>query len=268
VVRLALTIRENDRRLRDQARRDLQTESDRLESLRRVAAGVAHAFNNSLTVVLGEADLGIASRPPPAAERAFVQIRRAGERSAALTRHLLWFTGRQHRSQAPIEIATWLRVLQPDLRAAAGPNLSLEIDAGRGEAWLDGDEAQLREVLLELVRNASEAAGGRGTVRITRTELRFEDPAPRGLRDPLPSGPYACLAVRDSGRGMEPEVVARVFDPFFSSRRADPSAGLGLSLAYGVVRAHGGRIEVESAPDRGSEFRVLLPLSAGAPARR
>ncbi len=260
-IRLVLTIRENDRRVREQVRDELRAQADRFEALRRVAGGVAHAFNNSLTVVIGQAELGVTSAAHPESAGAFAQIRAAGERSATLTRHLLWFTGRQHQDRAWLHPAEWMRTLGPELCAVAGPTVALEMTIPPASARLRVDADQLRDVLVELTRNASRAMPAGGRLQLALGERRIGAADSPGEHDPLPAGRYACIAVRDSGAGMSPEVLARVFEPFYSSRPDDPAAGLGLSVAHGVVRAHGGRIEVDSRPGEGSEFRVLLPIA-------
>ncbi len=260
-IRLVLTIRENDRRVREQLRHELQAQAERLEALRRVAGGVAHAFNNSLTVVIGQAELGVRSATHPESASAFAQIRAAGERSATLTRHLLWFTGRQHQERAGLDPAAWMRTLAPELRAVAGPAVALQMSLPPASTRLRADAEQLRDVLLELTRNASRSMPAGGHLQVTLDERRIGGPPSAVERDPLPAGRYACISVRDSGEGMPPEMLARVFEPFYSSRPDDPIAGLGLSVAHGVVHAHGGRIEVDSKPGEGSEFRVLLPVA-------
>ncbi len=263
VSRLVITIHQNDRRIREQVRREYQAESDRLEALRRVAGGVAHAFSNSLTVVLGQADLGLGQESAGRSRTAFEQIRDAGQRSARLTRHLLWFTGRQHQNRGWLRTSEWLRGLEPELRTLLAPGTSWSLDTSGSNALLHADPAQLRDVVLELVRNAAESMPAGGRLEITLAERNLDAEPDPDAPDDLPPGRYQCVIVKDTGGGMTPETVAHVFEPFFTARTKDPAAGLGLSVAHGVVRAHGGRIELDSTPGHGTTCRVLLPAARG-----
>jgi len=248
--RLAITIVENRRRLVAEAGLESRRQHERLEALRRVAGGVAHAFNNSLTVILGETDLRLAGSADDPTRDSLTRIRDAGERIAGLTRHLLWFTGRQHREHELLRTGAWLRALEPDVRELLPTNVTLRLDAPDVPGAVAVDPSQLRVALLELVRNAAAAMpeGGRLTLELSAAGGEL--------------GARHRISVRDTGRGIAAEHLSRLFEPFYSpSERSMPDAGMGLALADGVVRAHGGDITVASEPGRGSEFRVELPVA-------
>jgi PAS domain S-box-containing protein len=238
-------------------------EAQRLESLGLVTGGVAHDFNNLLTVILGNGRLALAELPPdhplrPRLER----ILAAAEHGAGLTEQMLIYAGRAPRAQKPIDLS-WLVADILDLARASLPSgVTLREELGAA-VWVQGDETQLRQVVLNLVANAGEAIGDRaGTVEV-RTAYREASAAElesaRGAPG-LAAGRYALLEVVDDGAGMDQATRERVFEPFFSTKLS--GRGLGLAAVLGIVRGHGGRVEVSSEPARGSSFRVWLPAGA------
>jgi signal transduction histidine kinase len=245
------------RQRRAEAVRAARLQAERLEALRRVAGGVAHSFNNSLTVILGQADLGLLSASEPEAGESFARIREAGERSANLTRHLLWYTGRQHQQRETLRTGAWLRALEPELRALAAHGVSVTLAAPDVPGTVTGDAAQLAAAVLELTRNAVASMPDGSPVLVSLDACRAGE-APAGG----PAGTCHRISVSDSGRGIATEHLPKLFEPFYSAGASMPDSGMGLAVAHGVVRAHGGAIAVESAPGRGSTFRVILPADA------
>jgi two-component system cell cycle sensor histidine kinase/response regulator CckA len=249
-------------------------EAQRLESLGLVTGGVAHDFNNLLAVILGNGRLALAELPVghplrPRLERMLA----AAEHGAGLTEQMLVYAGRAPRAQKPVDLS-WLVADMLDLaRASLPPGVVLREELGPG-VWVQGDETQLRQVVLNLVANAGEALDarpGRVEVRTRHAEASAEDLARgRGAPDLAP-GRHALLEVVDDGGGMDAETRERVFEPFFTTKLS--GRGLGLAAVLGIVRGHGGRVAVASEPGRGSCFRVWLPAGtarlsarAGAPA--
>lgn len=250
-------------RLEERLRRARQS-----EGLATVAAGVAHGFNNLLQVVLGNAELARWEAPEGSPLAAHLEgVRGAVLQATALTAQLLAFTGQAGAgtgaADLSAEVDQAVRGLEPPLSAGARVELHLAADLPR----VPRGRERLREVAETLVRNAAEALGPGGGAITVATR-----PAPEGPADPpgawfgadLDGRSCAVLEVADTGCGMTPETVERIFDPFFSTKFL--GRGLGLPAALGMVRALEGAIEVESVPGRGSCFRVFLPLTPGTSA--
>jgi PAS domain S-box-containing protein len=240
-------------------------EAQRLESLGLVTGGVAHDFNNLLAVILGNGRLALAELPAddplrPRLERMLA----AAEHGAGLTEQMLVYAGRAPRAPKPVELS-WLVADMLDLaRASLPPGVTLRDELGAG-VWVEGDETQLRQVVLNLVANAGEALGarpGRVEVRTGHAEASAEELARARGAPGLAPARHALLEVSDDGAGMDAETVDRVFEPFFTTKLS--GRGLGLAAVLGIVRGHGGRVEVASVPGRGSRFRVWLPAGAAA----
>ncbi len=244
------------------ARRALEErlrEAERLESVGRLAGGVAHEFNNIATVILGNAAL-LADRLKQQGEtaRELDGILRAARRAAFVTRRLLAYSGRQTLKPAAADLNDLIRELIPDIRELTGPGIKIRLRRGRKvpPAYVDGD--QVREVVTELVRNAAAAMPSGGVLTIGTEEASLTEPEPDAAR-----GRYAVLIVSDTGIGMPESTRASLFDPFFSARgNLAEASGLGLAVVYGTVRQSGGFIRVASTPGKGTEFRIFLPAAA------
>ena len=241
-------------------------EAQRLESLGLLTRGVAHDFNNLLTVILGNGRLALAELPADHPLRSRLErMLAAAEHGAGLTEQMLIYAGRAPRAQKPIDLS-WLVADMLDLaRASLPPRVTLREELGPA-VWVQGDETQLRQVVLNLVRNAGEAIGDRaGTVevRTTHREASAAELESASGASGLPPGRHALLEVIDDGDGMDEATRERVFEPFFTTKLS--GRGLGLAAVLGIVRGHGGRVAVSSEHGRGSGFRVWLP--AGTPAQ-
>ncbi|MEN8159318.1 MAG: ATP-binding protein [Myxococcota bacterium] len=240
-------------------------EAQRIESLGLVTGGVAHDFSNVLTVVLGNLRLALAELPDASPlrtrlERALV----AAEHGEELTEQMLVYAGGAPQARKPLQLSALVDDMRRLARAALDGDVRL-FDSLAPDVWVEGDETQLRQVVLNLVANAGEALAGRGgriDVTTRLVDLRAEDLAGLQGGAALAAGRYAVLEVTDDGPGMDPETQRRVFEPFFSTKLA--GRGLGLASVLGIVRGHGGGIEVRSAPGEGTCFRVVLPRAAGA----
>jgi two-component system, cell cycle sensor histidine kinase and response regulator CckA len=235
------------------------------ESLATLARGVAHDFNNLLVQVQGWAD--VARRhlddhvlATSALEHVDVATRQATE----LARAMLVYGGRGRFEPEPLQLAALVDDLRPLLAATVPPKIELVLDTA-DDAEVRGDPTQLRQVVLNLVVNATEAIGDRpGTIVVrTGTDRLGEEAAatdPHGHGAPsLPPGTYATLEVEDSGVGIDPEHHDRLFDPFFTTKFT--GRGLGLAASQGIVRAHGGRITAARDTEGGARFRVHLPTT-------
>jgi two-component system cell cycle sensor histidine kinase/response regulator CckA len=236
----------------------------KLESLGVLAGGIAHDFNNLLTGVLGNASLLRSALETDDPNGVFAdEIITASERAADLTAQLLAYAGKGMFIIKPIDLSELVGSLTALIHSSIPRKASIDFCCS-GEVLVDGDRAQIQQVIMNLVINAGEAlTEGAGSVRIT-TGIQEMESVQAAQPDPLPPGRYVFLEVADSGRGMRPDVKNRIFDPFFSTKFL--GRGLGLAATLGIVRAHQGGIVVESAPEEGSVFRVYFPPSRAAAA--
>ncbi len=242
-------------------------EAQRLESLGLVTGGVAHDFSNVLTVILGNVRLALAELPAahplrPRLERALA----AAEHGAGLTEQMLVYAGRGPRAQKPVNLSALVGDMLDLTRAAVPAHVELR-ESLAPDVWVQGDETQLRQVVLNLVANAGEAIGVRGgTIELGTAIIEADAHELAGARGGgrLAPGRYALLQVVDDGPGMDAATRERVFEPFFSTKLS--GRGLGLAAVLGIVRGHGGAVGVESVAGRGSRFHVLLPCAAAAQA--
>jgi two-component system cell cycle sensor histidine kinase/response regulator CckA len=236
-------------------------EMARLASLGRMAGGIAHDFNNLLTTILGNADLLVESAGSESAALVS-QIRSAGERAAGLTNQMLAYSGRAWLDITELDLDAHIRANLAVLKAALPVNVSIALELGLPPTHaVRADAAQILQVIMNLLINASEAVSGDAGVVTIRTELAEHKPARFSphTHAPIPPGMYAVLEIRDNGSGMSEDVLKSIFDPFFTTKFT--GRGLGLSAVTGIIKAHSGDIEVESAPGLGSVFRIFLPAA-------
>jgi PAS domain S-box-containing protein len=235
------------------SRKSLEAElrqARQLESLGRLSGGVAHDFNNILTVVTGYSDLLLLTLPSDHAARAKLEeIRRAGERASDLTRKLLAFGRSQASTSRAGDLHRTIAETREMLRYLIPPPVELVISMADGPAPVQCDQGELQQVLLNLALNARDAMPEGGRIEVT---TRLVDG-------------QVSLTVSDTGHGMDETTRARAFDPFFTTKEPGQGTGLGLSTVYGNVRRAGGRIEIESSPGSGSVFTVHFPLVEGRP---
>ncbi|HET9594031.1 MAG TPA: ATP-binding protein [Anaeromyxobacteraceae bacterium] len=234
----------------------------KLEALSEMASGVAHDFNNVLTVIRGYAQVLRTEVAPGSAPRSCAdEILAAAERACALTGSLLTFSRRREVQLEPVDLADLIDRSQRLLRHLVRRGVELRTDADAGPLPILGDRAQLEQVLMNLVTNARDALpiGGVISVAVARVRLDDQGALEAGLDGP---GDYARVAVSDDGVGMDEETQARLFEPFFTTKEPGKGTGLGLAIAYGIVKKHGGAIAVRSEPGRGSTFTFFVPLRA------
>ncbi len=254
-----------------QMERALQ-QSQRMEVVGRLAGGIAHDFNNLLTVINGYSDVLHAELPAndPLREAA-VQIGEAGARAATLTSQLLAFSRRQVMTMKVVELNQLVVDFATMLRRLISEVIDLRVDPAAEPVHVTADSAQLEQVLMNLVLNARDAMPDGGTLAI-RTARVHMDEAYRAAhndvgdlyhatRREMRTGPYIVLTISDTGVGMDAATTARVFEPFFTTKSVGQGTGLGLSLAYGVVKQLEGYITVESEVNRGTEFSIYLPAA-------
>jgi len=247
------------RHLEDQLR-----QSQKMEAVGQLAGGIAHDFNNLLTAILGSTQLLLQVTPPGDVRREDVdEIRNAGLRAAELTRQLLAFSRRQVLAPKVLELNGVVANMDKMLRRLIGEDVELATTLHAEAGAVNADPGQLEQVLLNLVVNARDAMPGGGRVLIETTRVLLRDELVE-RRHRLPPGDYACLAVTDSGAGMDESTQAHLFEPFFTTKEVGKGTGLGLATVYGIVKQSGGYIWVYSEPGRGTMVKVYLPRVPGA----
>ncbi|MFB3827793.1 MAG: PAS domain S-box protein [Bryobacteraceae bacterium] len=256
---IGATLDITEQRNAEEAHRNAQ----KLESIGVLAGGIAHDFNNLLTSIMGNASLVMEEVAGEIRERTQAIINGAG-RAADLTRQLLAYAGKGRFVIRDIDLGGAVREITPLLRMTVPRNVNLDMALADSLPPVRADAGQLQQVIMNLVINGAEAIGEQrtGTVTVQTHLIEAPAPFPDGLAGQAPPGRYVVLEVRDTGSGMDEATRAKIFDPFFSTKFL--GRGLGLAAVSGVVRSHKGAIAVESAPGRGSTFRVLFPAGASS----
>ncbi len=264
------TVRDiTDRLQHDEEKRSLERQllhAQKLESLGILAGGIAHDFNNMLMAILGNTDLALADLEPTSpARESLLEIEHVTRRAAELARQMLAYSGKGCFVVEPVNLSELVRETAHLLEVSISKKVHLRFDLAENLPTFDGDVTQVRQVVMNLITNASEAIGedsgvvslSTGTQQCDRAYLDsgaiIAGPSPDA---PPSEGLYAYLEVSDTGCGMEAETIEKVFDPFFTTKFA--GRGLGMSAAQGIVSGHKGLIRVESEPGRGTTFRVLF----------
>ncbi|MBL9214068.1 MAG: transporter substrate-binding domain-containing protein [Opitutaceae bacterium] len=238
-------------------------ETQKLESLGVLAGGIAHDFNNLLTVILGNAALARMDTDASSANQARLDaVVTSANRAAELCRQLLAYAGKGTCTIVRLNLNDVITDTTRLLELSIGKHARLEFALAPALPRIEADATQLRQVVMNLVINASEALGERtGTIRLATTVITHPGPAAAeaGLGSDLSPGSYVCMEVSDTGCGMPPEVLGRIFDPFFTTKFT--GRGLGLAAVLGIVRTHHGAMRVRSEPGQGATFRIFLPVS-------
>ena len=242
-------------------------EDEKVESLRVLAGGVAHDFNNLLTAILGNASLMRGEIPPGSAAHASLdQIELAADRAAELCRQMLAYSGRGSFHIHRLDLNELVSAVLAALRPAIGDLVAVHVHLSETLPVIHGDGAQLRQLLTNLIINASEAMGGRpGTITVRTGAMYANREYLDGTRlsPDMPEGEYIFLEVADNGCGMTQKTLAKIFDPFFTTKFT--GRGLGLAAGLGIIRGHCAALKVVSEPGCGSSFRVLLPGNGARP---
>ncbi len=243
-------------------------QAQKMESIGRLAGGVAHDFNNMLGVILGHAEMALDQVGPEQSIFAdLLEIRKTAQHSADLTRQLLAFARKQTAMPKVLDLNETLEGMLKMLRRLIGEEIELVWLPGRGLKPIRMDPSQIDQILANLCINARDAIRGVGTVTI-ETQYQAIDPAYGGTHKDVTPGEYAVLHVRDDGSGMEAAVLERIFEPFFTTKALGKGTGLGLATVYGIVKQNNGHIQVSSEPGRGTTFQILLPAYPGKPESR
>ena len=235
------------------------TQAQRMESVGRLAGGVAHDFNNMLQSIVGNAELALLDLPVDNPVReSLEEIRQSAQRSVDLTRQLLAFARRQTISPRALDLNETVRGMLKMLHRLIGEDIDLRWSPGPGIWPVRMDPSQVDQILANLCVNARDAIIGSGKVAIQTSNVTLDGAVLPGQPDLVP-GNYVMLAVSDTGRGMDPETCAQVFEPFFTTKELGKGTGLGLATVFGIVKQNAGLIDVLSEPGRGTTFKLYFP---------
>jgi len=234
-------------------------QAQRLESIGRLAAGVAHDFNNILTVITGHSELLLSQyySPDDPRRQEVGQIQQAAERAGMLTRQLLAFSRQQRLKPQVFNLNDAVINLEKMLRRLIGEDVVLITKLAPDLGSVKADPGQMEQVLMNLAVNARDAMPRGGQLILETANITLDQSGP--LSPPLPPGSYLMLTVTDTGVGMDADIQARAFEPFFTTKEMSKGTGLGLSTVYGIVQQSNGQIQVESILGQGTTFRIYLP---------
>ncbi len=251
------------RSLEEQLRR-----SQKMEAVGRLAGGLAHNFNNLLTIIAGYSQMALDGLPSPhQARRDLAAIMEATARATSLTRQLLTIGHRQRSRPRRIDLNQVVSRMRRILHGVVGPRIQLELLLKPRLGGIKADPTLIEQLVMNLVVNARDAMPKGGRVLVQTAELRVPAQAPPD-RPNLAPGLHVCLTISDTGAGMDAETRNHVFEPFFSTKPRSKGTGLGLSIVYGIVKQSGGDIEVDSELGKGTTFRIWFPCWRPAPPRR
>ena len=237
-------------------------QSQKMESIGQLAAGVAHDFNNMLTIIQGHVGMlmarpGMAAQALDSAQAVFF----AAERAASLTRQLLMFSRKNVMQLQLLDLSEAVLNLSKMLRRLLGETVTLNFTPPARLPFIRGDSGMIEQVIMNLCVNARDAMEKGGTLTISLSGIDIAENYVHTHPESRP-GPHVCLCVTDTGCGMDTYVIGRIFEPFFTTKEVGKGTGLGLATVYGIVKQHGGWVEVTSKPGSGATFNVFLPASA------
>ncbi len=233
--------------------------AQKMEAVGTLSAGIAHDFNNLLTAIIGYSEIllnRLDDRNPM--RKDIKQIKKAGEQAASLTRQLLAFSRRQVLQPKVLDLNALVEGMDNMLRHLIGEDVDLITVLGPGLACVKADPGQIEHVIMNLAINARDAMPEGRKLTIMTENVTLDKVHCKTIPEARP-GEFVCLSVADSGVGMDKEILQHIFEPFFSTKEAGKGTGLGLSVVYGIVKQHGGWINVYSEPGQGSVFKVYLP---------
>lgn len=239
-------------------------QSQKMESIGTLAGGVAHDFNNLLMVISGNTELVLAKLDPDSLpHQRLVDVEKAADRAATLTRQMLAFSRRQQLERKTINLNETISEILKLLRRTIGADIDMRFEAAGNLSTVFADPAQIEQVVMNLVINARDAMpqGGKLTIETNNATL---DEAFTHNHPFVESGNYAQITISDTGMGMDAEILKQIYEPFFTTKEVGKGTGLGLSMVFGIVKQHNGLIEVSSLVGKGTTFNIYLPVDEKA----
>ena len=253
----------SERRRAEAAMRDLQgqlIQAQKLEAIGTLAGGIAHDFNNLLLPISGYAELIRLSLDPGSVQAGQIgEILKAAKRAKEMVRHILAYSRQQAVECRPLQLSGVVEDAFSLLSVTMPSTVQLVCDIQSPDAWVMADPSQMQQVIMNLGTNAYHAMADTGGALTLVLDTVVLNPASGAAPLDLPPGDYVRLSVADTGCGMAPHLIERIYDPYFTTKPAGKGTGLGLSVAMGIVQRHGGRIAVSSRPEHGSRFDIYLP---------
>ena len=237
-------------------------QAQKLEAIGTLAGGIAHDFNNMLAIIMGNTELVLDDLEHMEGPRRNLEhILKAAQRGRDLVKQILMFSRKTGQGRKPLALTPLLKETWKFLRSSLPTTIEMHADLRAEPDTVLADPAEMQQILMNLATNSAYAmqeSGGDLTMSLSTVFFGPADPLP--VADMLPGG-YVLLTVSDTGVGMTDAVRRRIFEPFFTTRKAGEGTGMGLAVVYGIVKAHGGAITVESTPGKGASFGVYLPLT-------
>ena len=252
------------RRRSEQALMDSESrlrQAQKMEAIGTLTGGVAHDFNNLLTAILGNVQLGLRKLLPGSPVQSnLVEIEKAGNRAASLTRQLLAFSRRQKLDRHNVDLNDAIKEIFKLIERVIGEDIDITAEL-EPDLWLSyADHAQIEQVVMNLCINARDAMPGGGRLAIETANIELDQHYSKQYPYVQP-GRYVQIKVSDTGYGMDAATKERIFEPFFTTKDTSKGTGLGLAMAYGIVKQHGGHINVYSEPGHGTTFKIFLPAT-------
>jgi signal transduction histidine kinase len=239
-------------------------QSQKMEAIGTLAGGVAHDFNNLLTAILGNTHLALRTlQSDDPMQLRLVEVEKAANRAAVLTRQLLAFSRRQYLERHTINLNEIINEIMKFLRRIIGEDIEVRVTAASNLSAVYADPAQIEQVIMNLAVNARDAMPEGGTLTIETSNIELDESYRRQYPYVEP-GKYVQIRVSDTGTGIEAETQKRIFEPFFTTKEVDKGTGLGLSMVYGIVKQHDGHINVYSEVGHGTTFNIYLPVVESA----
>jgi PAS domain S-box-containing protein len=240
-------------------------QAQKMEALGTLAGGIAHDFNNILGIIIGYTEMTIMNEGEESRyQKNLQEVLKASNRAKDLVQQILAFSRRTEQERKPVQVGLIVKEALKMLRASLPSTIEIKMEVSSPAVVL-ADPTQIHQVLMNLCTNAAHAmreGGGVLQVSLTDVHLEAESILPHSGLQP---GPHVKLTVKDTGHGISPAILDRIFDPFFTTKEPGVGTGLGLSVVHGIVKSHGGAIEVESQPDKGTTFQVVLPTLESSP---
>lgn len=243
-------------------------QAQKMQAIGQLAGGIAHDFNNLLTAMIGYCDLTLLRQDQGSDDFSDItQIKQNAERAATLVRQLLAFSRRQILQPHVLNVTDTISGVTDLLRRLSGEEIKIDVQNASEPGLIFADESQLEQILVNLVVNARDAMPRGGKLSIRTAPVVLNQPLVRG-GEVVPPGNWISIEVEDTGVGIPPEILSRIFEPFFSTKAIGQGTGLGLATVYGIVKQTGGYVFVDTAVGSGSIFRLLFPRHADTPSAK
>ena len=236
-------------------------QAQKMQSIGTLAGGVAHEFNNILSIIIGNNELIMDQVPESSPARDYVEeIRIAGLRAREVVKQLLTFSRKKDITQKPIDMGSVVKESVKLIRSSTPSNIDITLDISDDAALVFGNVTEINQLLINLCSNATHAAQPAGGIITIELGIAAIEKELVGIHERIPPGRYVRLLVKDSGSGMPRETLDRIFEPFFTTKEVGKGTGIGLSVVHGIVERHNGYILVDSSPEKGTEFSTFIPV--------